>query len=198
MVSIPDHHRLITFMTDRIKETTNLILNSPLHMDCLIAAGEQDLPDWFIGAGFLRNAIWDHLHNKMTMTPLNDVDLVYFDGSHISAQFEEETARQLKALCPWVDWEVKNQARMHSRHNHQPYRSTTEGISYWVEVPTCVGVKLTKDDQLEFTAPFGLEENWSLDVKVNPENPGHPLFRERVEKKRWLEIWPELNCIFEE
>ena len=185
-------------MTDLTQQTITLLSNSPFHMDCLRAARQLDLPDWFLGAGFLRNAIWDHLHQKQVMTPLNDVDLVFFDRHHISPEFEEKTASKLREICPEVDWEVKNQARMHLRHSHQPYLNTTEGISYWIEVPTCVGVRLTQDDEFEFTAPFGLEENWSLDVKVNPRYPRAELFRERVEKKRWLEIWPGLNCIFSE
>ena len=183
-------------MPDLIHQTVALLSKSDLHMRCLQAARTLDSPDCYLGAGFLRNAIWDHLHHKTVTTPLNDVDLVYFDAQHISKEFEEEAARKLKTICPEVNWEVKNQARMHLRHNHQPYRNTTEGISYWVEVPTCVGVKLTNDGQFEFTAPFGLEENWSLDIKVNPEYPRHQLFRERVAKKRWLEIWPKLNCIY--
>ena len=73
--------------------------------------------------------------------------------------------------CPDVIWEVRNQVRMHIRHNHKPYTSTTEAISYWVEIPTCVGVRLNQDDTLAFTAPFGLEHNWSLEVRINPVFP---------------------------
>ena len=66
-------------MTDCIQKTTSLLLNDTFRMNCLRAAREIALPDWYLGAGFLRNAIWDHLHQKHEMTPLNDVDLVYFD-----------------------------------------------------------------------------------------------------------------------
>ena len=162
-------------------------------MNCLRAARSIDLPDWYLGAGFLRNAIWDHLHHKQEMTPLNDVDLVYFDPENTSLSYEEKAVESLRIRCPHINWEVRNQARMHMRHGHPPYSSTTEGLSYWVEVPTCVGVRLTNDNKLEFAAPYGLEENWSLKVKINPLNPRSALFKERIESKLWLNIWPELH-----
>lgn len=163
-------------------------------MACLRAAREVALPNWYIGAGFLRNAIWDHLHQKQEMTPLNDVDLVYFDPQSVSSQRELEMAHQLSTVCPDVAWEVKNQARMHIRHGHSPYRNTSDGISRWVEVPTCVGVRLTEEDDFVFTAPLGLEENWSLVVRINPDYSQPELYRQRIKEKGWQQIWPELNC----
>ncbi|WP_394223745.1 nucleotidyltransferase family protein [Alteromonas gracilis] len=49
-------------------------------MRCLQALRDLDLPQGYIGAGFVRNAIWDELHNRATTTPLNDIDVVYFHG----------------------------------------------------------------------------------------------------------------------
>ncbi|MGF1760656.1 nucleotidyltransferase family protein [Photobacterium sagamiensis] len=165
-------------------------------MACLIAAREVNLPDWYLGAGFLRNAIWDHLHQKTEMTPLNDVDLVYFDPSDTSLKTEQIITAKLVAMCPDVEWEVRNQARMHEKHGHSPYQNTSDGISRWVEVPTCVGVRLELSDEFTFTAPFGLEENWLLDVKINPQNPQPAIYQQRIQSKNWQQIWPKLNCIF--
>ena len=82
---------------------------------------------------------------------------------------------------------------MHKKHGHPPYTSTTDGLSRWVEVPTCVGVRLTEDNKLEFTAPFGLLENWSLKVKINPDFPRPEVFRQRVNDKSWRTLWPKLQ-----
>ena len=57
----------------------NLIQSSPYHMKALEALATLDLPDAWIAAGFLRNLVWDYLHGYKTMTPLNDLDVIYFD-----------------------------------------------------------------------------------------------------------------------
>jgi hypothetical protein len=49
-------------------------------MRCLRALRALDLPQGYIGAGFVRNAIWDELHARATPTPLNDIDVIYFSG----------------------------------------------------------------------------------------------------------------------
>ncbi len=175
--------------------TSQLLVADEFRMNCLLAAQTVNLPDWYLGAGFLRNAIWDHLHHKASMTPLNDVDLVYFDAKNTSQQSERDIEARLTELFPDVDWEVRNQARMHVRHGHQPYTCTTGGIALWVEVPTCVGVRLEHDGIFTFTAPFGLEENWLLTVKINPNNPRPNVFRQRIREKNWLKNWPELSVI---
>ncbi|WP_370646549.1 nucleotidyltransferase family protein, partial [Photobacterium sp. OFAV2-7] len=66
------------------EKTSQLLVGDELRMACLEAARTLKLPDWYLGAGFLRNAIWDHLHGKTSMTPLNDVDVVYFDAEDTS------------------------------------------------------------------------------------------------------------------
>ena len=164
-------------------------------MACLEAARTLKLPDWYLGAGFLRNAIWDHLHGKTSMTPLNDVDVVYFDAEDTSLETETEAEASLRRLLPDVEWEVRNQARMHARHGHKPYSSTTEGISKWVEVPTCVGVRLESDQSFRFTAPFGIDENWSLKVRINPDNSRPVIFQQRIAEKQWLKLWPKLQIL---
>lgn len=175
--------------------TAKLLKQDEFRLRCLKAAFSLHLPDWYLGAGFLRNAIWDHLHQHSQATPLNDIDLVYFDAKDLSETTEQWYAATLSALVPDVHWEVKNQARMHLRHQHAPYQSCSDGIQYWVEVPTCVGVRLNADAQLQFYATFGLQENWSLDIKINPFNPRPALFQQRIQEKGWLQRWPKLRVV---
>ncbi|WP_299013148.1 nucleotidyltransferase family protein [uncultured Photobacterium sp.] len=174
-------------------QTAKLILADKYRMDCLRAARELNLPDWYLGAGFLRNAIWDHLHGKEQMTPLNDIDFVYFDTKHVCLKTEQQIEAQLQQCFPVVSWEVRNQARMHVKHGHQPYSDTVAAISQWIEVPTCVGVRLEPDDKLVFCAPFGLGENWSLKVRINPNNSRPEIFRQRIAEKNWLKLWSKLQ-----
>jgi uncharacterized protein len=176
-------------------ETQQLLLSDTLRMECLRAVSSLNLPDCFLGAGFLRNAIWDSLHNKVEMTPLNDVDVVYFDAENISCKTEQRITAELKVLVPSMNWEVRNQARMHVKHNDQPYRNTTDAISRWVEIPTCVGVRLDMEEHLVFTAPFGLAHNWALNVEINPKRAIPDIFYQRIEEKNWQRIWPLLKII---
>lgn len=180
-------------MPDYQTLTTELLRRDSFRMDCLKAARQLKLRDYYVAAGFLRNAIWDHLHNVPSSTLLNDLDLVYFDDSDPSIEREQQLSMQLHQLQPGVPWEVRNQARMHLMHGHAPYQTTAEAIGLWIEIPTCVGVRLEQDDSFSFCAPYGLEQNWSLDIKLNPQNPKAELFAKRIQQKNWLRLWPKLR-----
>jgi len=54
-------------------------------MTVLRAADSLNLPDWWIGAGFLRNKVWNHIEGKDT-EQTRDVDLVYFNGNDDSQE----------------------------------------------------------------------------------------------------------------
>ncbi|MDK2765472.1 MAG: nucleotidyltransferase family protein, partial [Alteromonas macleodii] len=62
------------------KRLGDIIKRDPFRMRCLRALRALDLPQGYIGAGFVRNAIWDELHARATPTPLNDIDVIYFSG----------------------------------------------------------------------------------------------------------------------
>jgi hypothetical protein len=53
------------------------------------------LPDCWIGAGFVRNAVWDHLHGREPAFPGTDVDVIW---SIRRAPRRRKTARW-KRLC---------------------------------------------------------------------------------------------------
>ena len=69
-----------------LKRLGNIIKRDPFRMDCLHALRTIDLPQGYIGAGFVRNAIWDELHEKVKPTPLNDIDVIYFSDEVFQTQ----------------------------------------------------------------------------------------------------------------
>lgn len=173
--------------------TCDLLRASALHMACLQAARELALPDWYLAAGFVRNLIWDHLHGYAKPTALNDIDLIYLDSGDPDGSDEPRIEMTARSLLP-LPWEVRNQARMHLRQGVAPFIRSAEALSRWVELPTCVGVRLLDNDELELCAPYGLVLNWSLAVAPNPQCLQPPaVFSERVERKRWQQIWPKLK-----
>ena len=137
-------------------KTEALLRADPQRMACLQAAAELNLPDWALGAGFIRNLIWDHLHHKAVPTPLNDIDLIYLDKSDPQGLAEAEHEAWLAKRLPGQQWEVRNQARMHTRQLVAPFASSLEALSHWVEVPTCIGVRLTRDGEFEWLPPLRL------------------------------------------
>ncbi|MGH7768725.1 MAG: nucleotidyltransferase family protein, partial [Candidatus Binatia bacterium] len=162
-------------------------------MRCLRTVEAMRLPDCYLAAGFLRNAIWDFLHEKPSRTPLNDVDVVYFDPGDATGASESGIETLLRANMPEVNWEVRNQARMHLKSGHERYRDSAHAVRHWPEIPTCVAIRIEADD-LKIVAPYGLEVNWSLRVTPNPLVP-YPaaLYNDRIRSKHWLEHWPKLE-----
>lgn len=57
----------------------DLLLNDPIRMKALYAVQALELSDGWIGAGFVRDAVWDHLHGYGQRPVSGDVDVVWFD-----------------------------------------------------------------------------------------------------------------------
>ena len=168
-------------------------------MEALRQARALDLPDWWLAAGFVRNLVWDRLHGYSPSTPLNDVDLVYFDPAYFDSVHAGKRAdrkyeqRLQRASAP--PWSVKNQARMHERHGHRPYESIEAALSVWVERETAVGVTLGDDDRLRLIAPFGVASLLAGRVTHNPGHGDREVFRHRVAAKGWQRRWPKLDIL---
>jgi uncharacterized protein len=175
-------------------DVITLIRTDPWMMDVLEAVEKLNLKDWWIGAGFVRGKVWDRLHEYKQRTPLPDIDVIYFDQEDIDEQKEKYYESLLSNRFANQKWSVKNQARMHVLHRHQPYHSASEGLSYWVETATCVGVRLGRRGEIELTAPYGIEDLGSLVVKPTPD-ADLELFEKRLKEKEWLSKWPKLRVV---
>lgn len=160
-------------------------------MRALFAAANLDLPDWCLAAGFVRNLVWDKIHGFSPATVLNDIDLIYFDPEDTSESKDRKLEQQLAGVLD-VPWSVKNQARMHKRNCDRPYTSSSDAMSYWVEVETAVGAALDSSGDILLVSPFGLDALFNFTVTINAKRPKPQDFEDRVTSKRWLEIWPRL------
>lgn len=157
------------------------------------------LPDAWIGAGFIRNRVWDIKHKIFPPRKLNDIDVIFFDSLKVEKAYEKEIEDYLKSLCPDENWSVKNQARMHEKQGHLPYKSSEEALSHWIETPTCVACRLhPKTDKLEIIAPHGLEDLMQLRVRPNPglKKEQYFLYNRRIKEKGWKEKWPSLDILY--
>lgn len=163
-----------------------------VRMQALAHAATLELPDWCLAGGFVRNLVWDKLHAYAQATPLNDIDLIYFDPVDASRETDLRYETRLRESSP-LPWSVKNQARMHVHNADPPYRSTADAMSHWVETETAIGVRLLADGRLEIVAPLGLLSLIAGRITLNAGRPKPDEFRRRIEEKRWLELWPSLK-----
>ncbi len=170
------------------------MLCSPWHLQTLRAVRNLNLPDWAIGAGFVRNAVWDRLHGFSEPTPLADIDVLYFDPSEASRAREKNLEATLGATLPGRPWSVRNQARMHLRNADRAYHSTEDAMSFWLETPTCVAVGLDGADAISIIAPFGLTD--LVEMPGRPTAAGRVKFAPylaRMRAKNWPATWPQVR-----
>ncbi|ALM52961.1 nucleotidyltransferase family protein [Halomonas huangheensis] len=167
------------------------ISEDSMRMQALFIANALELSDWCLAAGFVRNLTWDKVHGYSCATALNDIDLIYFDPGNTSEETDKDLEQQLKAISDFP-WSVKNQARMHKRNDDSPYASTEDAMSYWVEVETAVGATLNASHNIEIVAPFGIDVLFEYTITPNSKRPKPEAFAQRMQEKRWLEIWPRL------
>lgn len=179
-----------------------LIKNDSWMMEILTAAQSLNLPDWWIGAGFVRGKVWDTLHEYSSRTPNTDIDVIYFDKKDFyedeagkeSTRQEKIYEQKLDGIIPGVDWSVTNQARMHVYHNTKPYKSSSEALGDWVETATCVGVKIDDKGDLVLTAPHGIDDLVGLILRPTTKTERNlKEFERRVADKKWLIKWPKLK-----
>ena len=190
------------------KGIVKIIEDDPWMIRVLKAAESLNLPDWWIGGGFIRSKVWDHLHGFEKRTDLPDVDIIYFDkndfsrseANKFSTRAEDKYQEKLNNLIPEVKWSVTNQARMHNYHKRKPYKNSGEALSEWSETATCVAVQI-RDGKLTFLAPYGIKDLVDLNVRPIPEykrifafDPG--VFERRLNEKKWKEKWPKLRIAY--
>jgi hypothetical protein len=178
-----------------------IVRTTPWLMDALGAARDVDAPDWLIGAGALRNAVWDRLHGFAEPTPLADVDLGFFDPGDLSDARDEEIEAALRDRLPGMPWQARNQAAVHLWYpkrfglDVEPFASTAEAIATFPETATAVAVRLESDDRLTVVAPYGLDDLLGLTHRHNPRRASVEIFEQRLATKRIAERWPRVTIV---
>lgn len=174
------------------KDIKDIIRQDKWIMEVLKIVQALNLPDWWIGAGFVRNKVWDYLHEYKARTPLNDIDVIYFDLKDLSDSKEKALEKVLRQKLD-IPWSVKNQARMAIVRDDGPYKNAEDGLSRWIETATCVGVRLDSSNELELATPLGIDDLVNLILCPNPNIPDSEKFMQRIKDKGWLTKWPKLK-----
>jgi hypothetical protein len=95
------------------QELKRLICATPWFMSVLETVRTCNPPDWLVGAGIIRNLVWDHLHQYQIPTPLADIDVIFFDLQDVRSERGHMVQRQLAQILPNLNWEATNQAAVH-------------------------------------------------------------------------------------
>ena len=170
-------------------------------MAVLKAVRDCEPPDWFVGAGVIRNLVWDHLHEYTHPTLIRDVDVAFFDPHDLGPEREAALQAQLSNRLPNIPWEATNQAAVHSWYEKvfgyavPALTSSKEAISTWPETATSIGVRLLPDGDLLVEAPFGLEDLFQMVLRRNPRRVSIEQFRRRVIERKLEEIWPKVRVM---
>jgi uncharacterized protein len=159
------------------------------------------LESWCIGAGAVRNLVWDSLQGYEAHFNTSDVDVAFFDLGDTSAERDRQLQLALQRRLPNVPWEVTNQAGVHlwfeSHFGHavEPLFSLEDAIGTWPEYATCIGVWLDDADRVHAIAPHGLDDLFSMTVRRNPTRVSIETYRKRCNEKRYAERWPKVEVV---
>lgn len=174
-------------------DIVRFIAARPDMMKVLDAVEGLGLRDCWVGAGFIRNAVWDRLHGREGPAVPADVDVVFLDAADIGTGREAEIEEALRHALPGLPWSARNQARMHARNGDRPYADMAEALRHWPERCTAVAAR-SCNGAVELLAPFGVADLLGLVVRPTPAFARKiDVYRDRIREKDWRRRWPRLT-----
>lgn len=166
-------------------------------MNILYAVKSIKQKELWISGGFLRNLVWDNLHEYKYRTELGDIDVFYFDTKEVNKEKELQMESDLTKLVHNVTWSVKNQARMHLHDDNKPYNNLEDAIRKFPETASAICVRLDSQGNFKFIAPFGYKDLFELKICPTPNCrknlKTYKQYLKRQSKKKWKTIWPKLS-----
>ena len=177
-----------------VQDVADFVLEQPRLMRLLRAVATLSVDDCWIGAGVIRNAVWDYLHEySVELVSGSDVDVVYCDHLNVNCQRDESIEGQLINEWSEVPWTVCNQARMHERNGDAPYRDCEDAIRCWPETATAVAARLW-DGGVQIIAPHGVDDLVHMVVRPTPAfRAKRSIYERRLASKNWARRWPRLT-----
>lgn len=178
-----------------LRRVTSILESKPELVEVLTSVSELRLPDAWVGAGLIRNAVWDALSGTDAPRPPSDIDVVYFDSRDVARERDHAVEAALLAAHPGPRWSVKNQARMHERAGDPPYASRADAIGRWPETCTAIAARLVKG-RVEVLAPWGIADLLGLIVRPTPAFERRlEIFDARVSEKAWTKRWRGVTIV---
>ncbi|SCX50368.1 hypothetical protein SAMN03159343_2396 [Klenkia marina] len=175
-----------------------LVRADPVATGVLDRAPELGLPDCWLTAGVLFQAVWNGLTGRAPGTGVRDADVFYFsaDTSWEAEDAVIGAAAELFADLP-VPVEVRNEARVHLWYAEhfdspmpRPFRDCRDAIDHFAAACCCVGIEVVTG---EVYAPHGFAD--LADLVVRPNRVLAPQHVYEAKAARWQQQWPELTVL---
>src|SRR4051794_38885435 len=93
----PGQAATVEAMPDRLRA---LVHADPWLLGALEAVRASGLPHAAVGAGALRDLVWDAAHGRRERPPPRDLDVAYHDPHDLSAEAEQAADAALRARLP--------------------------------------------------------------------------------------------------
>lgn len=162
---------------------------------------KQIYAEAYLSAGVIRNLVWSSLHQQQYQIENTEIDVIFFDENEQNQHITQEIYEKLTQKFPENDWDVVNQALVHTWYTTEKnqaisaYLSLYEALSTWPETATAIAVRLTEHDEMEIIAPFGLSDLFGLKLRWNDRLVSHDVFIQRLRSKRFLQRWEKLRIV---
>lgn len=178
------------------KRLIEALEQDPICSTILQRLPQAGLEDAYLVSGGIFQMIW----NKMTDRPLHqnikDYDIFYMDPN-LSKTNERAIEKECQRLFADIDIEldVKNQARVHLWYEEkfgiprEKFTRSSDGIDWFLQTSTQIGVRLEKDGLYNIYAPYGLNDIFDMILRPNHANGLPERYAEKCD--RWKAAWPE-------
>ncbi|MEO8458462.1 MAG: nucleotidyltransferase family protein [Chloroflexota bacterium] len=167
-------------------------------LDAVAASG---VPDAWVGAGVIRDVVWDTRFGAgFDPALVKDVDVVFFDADDLSRERDAAAEERLRTLRPDVEWDGKNQAAVHTWFaarfgtEVEPLMSVADGVGTWPDTATAVAVRKV-GEAIELIAPLGLDDLLEGVWRRNPARVTLEEWERRVSRKEPAKRWPGVRVI---
>jgi uncharacterized protein len=184
-------------------ELIRLVSDNHWMLRVLQAARVVNAPHWWIGAGVVRDLVWDTRVGGFDPERVKDVDLAFFDPADLRRERDEQVEHALREEAPDIPCDAKNQAAVHTWYANrfgvevEPLRSVADAVATWPETATAVAVRLDQHDRIQVLAPFGLDDLFDGVWRHNPRRVTVDEFRRRLAKKQVHRRWPHVQVVLE-
>ena len=153
--------------------------------------------EYYIGAGFITQSVWNHLSGYPLKQGISDIDIVFYHED-VSEDFERFVRDKLSTVKTELWLDVKNQKRVHPWYKDkfgydiEPYSSLEAAIDTWPTTATAVGMRCL-NGVYKVYAPFGLEDMFNKIVRANPVQITEEIYNKKCDK--WQKKWADLSII---
>lgn len=183
-------------MTD--EEFKAIALANPANAALLDRLPQLGLPQCFLVAGSLYQAVWNQRAGHAPDWGIKDYDIFYFDDTDLSWEAEDRVIRAAETLAAdlGITVEPRNQARVHlwyaSRfgEGYPQLVSSRDAIGRYLVTCTCIGIDAECG---EVCAPYGFDELERGELRMNPVNARPEHFRPKAES--YVARWPWLRIV---